>query len=399
MKRALWLVLPILLVLIGIKIYSSRVSKAAGADQQQSERAIPVEISPIEQRSIQDIGHFSGSLKPKSGYTVSPKVSARLNKLLVDLGDRVTNGQLIAVLEDDVFVQQLEQARAALAVVEAQVEQARLAYKAAEANWRGVKSLYDQNYSSQAIMDQTDAEQAAAKARYDITLAEVQRARSVVRTAEIQLSYTQIRATWNGGAGSRIVGERFVDEGTLLSINTPILTLIDYSSVVAEIDVIERDYHRVGIGQAVEIRTDAYPNRTFSGRLARLASVLQESSRQARAEIEIPNPDRLLKPGMFVRVQTIYSSKSNVPAVPKAAIVRRGNRMGVFVVDEAKSRASFVEIVGGISDGEYTEVLSPQLQGSVVTLGQDQLQDGRLILLSRPAEAKPGGAQNGRSRS
>ncbi|MDZ4121729.1 MAG: biotin/lipoyl-binding protein, partial [Candidatus Cloacimonadaceae bacterium] len=199
MKRALWIVLVIVLVLVGWRIYVVKKNQASAGQQSRGETPVPVEITNIEKRTVQDIGLFGGSLKPKSGYTLAPKVSGRLNKLMVNLGDRVSNGQLIAVLEDEVYVQQLEQSRAALAVAQAQVEQTRLALKASEANWTAVKNLYDQNYSSQAAMDQTDAEKAAAKARYDIALAEVQRAQSLVKTAEIQLSYTQIKAVWNNG--------------------------------------------------------------------------------------------------------------------------------------------------------------------------------------------------------
>ena len=394
MKRILWIVLLVILILVGWRIYQVRKTKAAEGRQTRGETPVPVEITQIETRTIQDIGLFGGSLKPTSGYTLAPKVAGRLNKLLVNLGDRVSNGQLIAILEDEVYVQQLEQARAALAVAQAQVEQTRLALKASEANWNAIKNLYDQNYSSQAAMDQTDTEKAAAKARYDIALAEVQRAQSVVRTAEIQLSYTQIRASWNGGTNTRVVAERFVDEGTMLSVNTPILTLIDYSTVTAEIDVIERDYHRVQINQAVEVSTDAYPDRVFPGRLARLAPVLQEVSRQARAEIDIPNPQGLLKPGMFVRVQTVYDKKDNAITVPRAAIVRRGGSSGVFIANPETSTASFVPVKTGITDGEYTEILDPVISGAVITLGQDQLQDGRSIIITQPREASPSGGQN-----
>ncbi|MDZ4121152.1 MAG: efflux RND transporter periplasmic adaptor subunit, partial [Candidatus Cloacimonadaceae bacterium] len=206
--------------------------------------------------------------------------------------------------------------------------------------------------------------------------------------------YTQIKAVWNNGSPTRVVGERFVDEGTMLAVNTPILTLIDFSSVTAEIDIIERDYHRIRIGQAVEVQTDAYPDIVFIGRLARLAPVLQETSRQARAEIDIPNPQGLLKPGMFVRVQTVYAQKENVITVPKAAIVKRGGSSGIFLANIEESTASFVPIQAGITDKDYTEILEPPISGSVVTLGQDQLQDGRKILIAQPREAIPTGQPN-----
>ncbi|MBW6514655.1 MAG: efflux RND transporter periplasmic adaptor subunit [Candidatus Syntrophosphaera sp.] len=393
MKKIIWLVVIILAILIGWRVIARIREKSPSGAGNRGQQAVPVQTAPVQSMTVRDIGQFSGSLKPISGFTIAPKVAGRLERLMVNIGDRVTRGQLVAELDDDVYQQQLEQARANLAVATAQVEQARLAWKAAEANWEAVKTLFEQNYSSQAVMDQTDAEKAAARARYDIVQAEVQRAESLVRTAEIQLSNTRITAAWNGGGNTRVVGERFVDEGNLLTPNVPILTLLDNSTVTAQIDVIERDYARIRIGQPVSVQTDAFPEREFSGRLARLAPVLQDVSRQARAEIDIPNSWGLLKPGMFVRVQIEYAKHDNVPVVPKAAIVQRDRLSGVFVVDPEAQTASFIPITIGITDGDFTEVVEPRISGEVIVLGQDQLQDGAKIKLPDQAgEAKKGKA-------
>ena len=396
MKKILWIVLLVMVLLIGWRVYVKiNNAKAEGNPTQgRSGAAVAVEVTQVAVKTMQDIGHFSGSLKPRSGYSVAPKVSGRLVKLLVNLGDKVSNGQLLAVLDDDIYQQSLEQAQTELTLAQAQVEQTRLAYKAAEANWTAVKSLYEQNYSTKAVMDQTDAEKAAAKAKYDMSVAEVQRAKTIVKTAEIQLSYTQIKANWTGGAATRVVGERFVDAGNMLSANTPILTLIDNSIVTAEIDVIERDYPRVKLGQAVQINSDAYPERTFTGKLARLAPTLQESSRQAKAEIDIPNGEGLLKPGMFVRVQIVYAQHANVRVVPVTAIVERDGKQGVFIANSSSMTASFVPLEIGIKDAEFAEVLDAALEGDVIVLGQEMLQDGGKIKLPKPKEKEAIGKGN-----
>jgi RND family efflux transporter MFP subunit len=392
MKKIIWLVLIALMILIAWRIYVQIKDKQT--DDKGSGRGpmvVPVELAEVQTTTLRDIGSYSGSLKPRSGYTLAPKVAGRLNKLLVNLGDKVISGQLIAVLDDEVYQQQLEQAKAQQAVANATVEQNRLAYKAAEANWTATTSLFEQNYSSQAAMDQADTEKAAAKAKYDIALAEVQRTQSIVRTAEIQLAYTQIRATWNGGGNYRLVGERFAEEGSLLSVNSPILTLIDNSMVTATIDVIEKDYTRIKLGQQVLVQTDAYPDKTFSGKLVRLAPILQDASRQAKAEIDIPNPEGLLKPGMFVKVQTIYAQHNNIVAVPKAAIVVKEGNSGVFLADDSTLTAKFVPVTTGITDKELIEIVEPPLSGKVIVLGQEQLQDGDKIKLPEKPEAKQKG--------
>jgi len=396
MKKFVWIVLIILAAFIAWRvIVHLKDTKATGADRGRAQMAVPVEVVEPEIGTVRDIGNFSGSLKPKSGYTLASKVSGRLTRLMVNIGDKVTRGQLLAVLDDDMYQQQLEQARAQLMVTNANVVQTRQALKTAEANWTAVKGLIEKNYATQAAMDQADTEKAAAKARSDIALAEVERANSQIRSAELQLAETAIKATWSDGSNTRLVGERFVDEGNLLSANTPILTLIDNSSVTAQIDVIERDYAKIKAGQAVQVQTDAFPERTFTGKLVRLAPVLQDASRQAKAEIDIPNPEGLLKPGMFVRVQTVYAQHNEVLTVPTAAIVQREGATGVFLADESTQTAKFVPLTPGITDKDRTEVLGAAFTGKVIVLGQAQLQDGDKIKLPDKAgkepKPKPGG--------
>jgi len=383
MKKILWIALVIMVLLISWRLFQSITNKKEKNDRGQGGpgSSTLVDITPVKIMTMRDIGKFGGSLKPRTAYTLAPRVGGRLEKLLVNLGDRISNGQLIAVLDDAVYQQDLEQSKANLAVTQAQVEQLRLALKAAEGNWLTVKSLFEQNFESQAYMDKANAEYAAVKAQHDIALAEVQKAQSALKKAQIQLSYTQIKAEWTGGGKTRLIGERFADEGDMLSVNAPILTLVDNSVVTAEIDVIERDYVRIHTGQQVEIRTDAYPDQVFSGKLVRLAPVLSETSRQARAEIDIPNPNNLLKPGMFVRVQIVYAEHPGVTVVPVASLVKRDGLTGVFLADKSALTVSFVPLTIGINDDTHAEVMEPELTGDVVILGQEQLQDGGKIRL------------------
>lgn len=388
MKKILWIALVVLVLLISWRLFQrfTKASETGNNQRGKSGMATPVEISPVKITTMQDIGRFGGSLRPLAAYSLAPRVSGRLEKLLVHLGDKVTNGQVVAVLDDAIYQQELEQARAELAVTQAQVEQLRLALKASEGTWNSVKNLFDKNYESQAVMDKADAEHASALAKYNIAQADVQRAQAVFNKAKIQMSYTQIKASWSGGSKTRLVGERFANEGDLLSANSPIMTLVDNSVVIAEIDVIERDYTRIKIGQPVEILTDAYPEQSFPGKLVRLAPVLQEASRQARAEIDIPNTGGLLKPGMFVKVQIVYAQHKNVTTVPIAALVQRDNKTGVFLADKTALTVRFVPLKVGIRDDVNAEVVEPVLTGDVVTLGQEQLQDGGNIKLPQPEE-------------
>jgi RND family efflux transporter MFP subunit len=206
-----------------------------------------------------------------------------------------------------------------------------------------------------------------------------------------------------------VVGERFVDEGAILKANDPIVSILDLSAITCVINVIERDYFRVREGQQALISTDAFPEKTFTGSIARIAPLLQENSRQARVEINIPNPDELLKPGMFVRVQIELADIENATVVPLAALIKRNEQQGVFIADLENMTSKFVPVTVGVVNNELAQIIEPQLSGSVVTMGQYLLEDGASIVLpqtssvAQPSEEtrpqkKPGG-QNAQQRA
>jgi len=151
--------------------------------------------------------------------------------------------------------------------------------------------------------------------------------------------------------------------------------------VLVTMFVIERDYPQVLTGQHATVSTDAFPDRTFAGQVMRKAPLLKESSRQARVEIEVANPERLLAPGMFVRAELQFAAHAAATVVPVAALARRAGRSGVFLADTAAMTVRFVPVTVGIVSGERMEIRAPRLAGSVVVLGQHLLEDGAAIVL------------------
>ncbi len=124
------------------------------------------------------------------------------------------------------------------------------------------------------------------------------------------------------------------------------------------------------------------PDKIFTGNVVRIAPLLKESSRQARVEIEIPNPGQLLKPGMFVRAQIEFARHDNATLVPYAALVKREGKEGVFIADLNNLKALFTPVKTGIIHGELVEVIEPEISGFVVTLGNHLLEDGSDITVS-----------------
>jgi RND family efflux transporter MFP subunit len=343
--------------------------------------AVAVEIADVRHQTIQDVGQFTGSLLPKSQFIVVPKVSGRLVRLFVDVGDRVKRGQLIAQLDDEEFRQQIERAKADLEVAKANLAESQSALAIAKRDFDRAKSLSEGQILSQSKLDAAEATYNAAVAKEKISRATVMSRETSVETAQLNLSYTEIKATWESGEGTRVVGERFVDEGSILRANDPIVSILELSSITSVIHVIERDYFKVRQGQEAIITTDAFSGKTFTGRIARIAPMLKEQSRQARVEIEIPNSDELLKPGMFVRVEIQFDNIENATVVPMAALTTRNEQKGVFVADVQNLTAQFVPVTVGVTNNDLVQIVEPSISGSVVTLGQHLLEDGASIVL------------------
>ncbi len=413
MKKTLLGIIIIAVVLVaGWQTYKRVVAASAEANKPaRGDVPVAVETQPVRKSMIQDIGVFTGSLVPESQFVVASKAAGWLKEVLVDIGDMVGRNDVIAVLDDEEFTRQVEQADAELRVAKANVENSNSDLDLAKREYERVQALREKQIASAAELDASAAAFSAAQTRVKVALAQVAQKEAAWKAAELQLSYTKVRAFWESGDPNRVVGERFVDEGALVQMNQPIVSILENNPLMAVVFVIERDYPKIKLGQQATVTTDAWPGRTFGGSIRRIAPLLRETSRQARVEIEIANPDHLLKPGMFVRAQVEFDKHDDATLVPISAVVKRGGREGVFLVQNAATgdqkseqagrgtvasasmrRVRFVPVTTGIAVGEIVEVVEPQIMGDVVTLGNHLLEDGSRILL--PTQGSQAGGQS-----
>ena len=374
-------VVVIVLAFISWRVYDSLIVPQGGPGGFGA-RPVPVEVSAVEQRTMRDLGEFSGSLLPLSQFSVAPKVSGRLEKLHVNIGDTVHNGDLIAVLDSQEYEQGVLQAKAALQVSQANLADSKAKLDIATRELTRVRDLLERKIASETELDVALSSHNSANSSYAVSEAQIKQSEAALRAAEVRLSYTKIKATWEDNKDKpRMVAERFVDEGEMLSANANIVSIVDLSTVRAIINVVEQDFPEIRIGQSTSITTDAYSDRVFTGTVARRAPVLQEESRQARVEIEIPNSEGLLAPGMFVRVMIEFAMHENVTVVPQTALVRRNDLEGVFEADLQENKVHFVAVKKGIEQSGWVEIIEPDLNGPVVVLGQNLLEDGTAIIV------------------
>ena len=378
------LILAVWLVVKGLPGKSQGTGPRAGT--------VAVEIAPIVEGRIRDLGIFSGTLIPKSQFVIAPKVSGKLKKLYVDIGDSLKNRQLVAQLDDEEYQQQVIQAEADLNVAKANLEEARSSVELARKEMERAESLHSKGIMSDAQMDSARAQFNAQESKSKVTAAQVSNREAALEAARVRLSYTRISASWEKGNDVRYVGERFVDEGALLSPNSQIISVIELQPITAIIYATDKEYFRIQPEQDVAVASTAYPGRKFHGRVTRVAPLLKETSRQARVEIDIDNEGDSLKPGMFVNAEIEFARREKAKLVPFSSLVQRGNRQGIFIADTENKKAIFKPVTVGIVEGENAEVLDPaDITGQAVVLGQHLLQDGMNIILPDKAGGQAAG--------
>jgi len=380
-KKIIFFIVLIIAALLSWNFYYKKDSSTAKPTKRPRNSSVAVETAPVQKTTIRDTGTFSGTLLPDSQFIVAPKISGRLEKIFVDIGDRISQGKLIARVDDDEFVQQVEQAKAELDVAKANIEENLSTLSLAQREYDRAKALREKKIVSESELDVAEAQYKTKEAKKKVLMAQLAQKEAALKAATVRLEYTRIRASWENGKEYRVVGERFVDEGAMLKSNDPIVSIISINPLTAVIHVIERDYPRIKIGQQATIITDAFPDKTFNGTIKRISPILKESSRQARVKIMASNPRWLLKPGMFVRVEIEFARHTGATVVPITSLAKRDDNQGVFLIDRENMKARFIPVKLGIINGTHAEVVSPTLSGIVVIMGQHLLEDGTPVLL------------------
>lgn len=358
----------------------------------------------VQTRSLDISVTATGNLRPTNQVEVGSEVSGRIDRVLVDVNDEVTRGQVIAIINTDVIQDQINQSRANLNAAEAQVAQARATLEADSAQLERLRNV--QRLSGGRVPSDAEMEQAVAAVRRDE--AAVASARANVSAVQAQLSTAQtqrqravIRAPVSG-----VVLARQVEPGqtVVASFNTPTLFVLaeNLSTMQLRVDLDEADVGQVEVGQPANFTVDAYPGRRFAARVERvdlasnnIAQTQTQPSTQAQqvvsyeARLKVDNAEGLLRPGMTATAAISTQNTGDRMLVPNAALrfdpvekadaggifgdpdigleqaeetasIGVGSRQNVHVV-EADGQLRAIEVTTGQSDGRFTVVTSSEL--------------------------------------
>ena len=359
----------------------ARPGGAAGA------RVVSVSVGHPRTGSVREEILMTGALKPKEQVDVMAKATGRIEQLAVQVGDYVQKGAMIAVLEDDELQQQVKRAEAQQAVARASFAQRQAELGNAKAEVERARVLHDEKLVPAQEYDTRRTAYEVVQAQVRLARAQEEQAQAELNELKIRMQQTRIAAPMAGW-----VGRRHVDIGALVNPANAIVTLVNLSTMVTHANVPEREMGRLRVGHAASVVVDAFGERKFAGRIARISPVLDAATRTAQVEIEIANPQAELKSEMFARVMLDLASTREAILIPREALVYRGQQPGVYVV-EAK-RPIFRTIETGLTQGDDVEVLSQLDPGTtIITRGATMVTDGTQISIA--GERGERGGRNG----
>jgi len=394
-KKTILVVIAVaVLALLSFRIVEALKTKeqAAAPRPGGSGPAVVVETAFADMAAFQEMVELTGELRALAQVAVAPRVSGRLDQVLVDNGDFVQKGQLLATIDDLELQQQRRRAGAATQVAEANLKQDMANLENLRSQLRRHEQLYESRLVSLQVLEDLRSRVKVGEAQQDVADALINQTRAALRELEIQVEQTRMYAPMSG-----FVGERTLHPGAQVSPSSSILSLLDLSRLKTIVAAPEQHLRNLRVGLQARIIVDAYPNESFKGTISRMSPFLDPATRAAEVEIIIPNRAALLKAGMFVRAAIVIRDIESL-AVPRESVVTRSSRNAVFLIEEDRARLTEVKI--GVSQQGKIQILEGLQPGQeVVAAGAQFLNEGDAIRRPGQQPAKPGQRQGGGRRN
>ena len=343
----------ITVVLVLIAVLSGGLSGCSNehrAEPAAMETVSNVPVIVAQRTTVPDWLEAVGTVRAAQTSQVSSQMMGNIVEIHMHEGDRVQNGQVLAIIDDAQPRSAADQATAALTAAEKEVSAADSDLALAEATLKRYQQLYDKKSVSPQEFDEIKARYQSAEARRDMARAGQSQANAALTQARTSLGYTRIHAPFSG-----VVTEKKADAGMLASPGMPIFTLEDTRSFRLEVTVDESDIHLVHVGQAAPVTIDALGNVQLPGKVVQVVPAADTASRSFLVKVELP-ADTRLRSGLFGRARFPRGERSAL-LIPRTSLVERGQLQGVYVLD-ANQVAGLRYVTLGKSTGEQFEVLS-----------------------------------------
>lgn len=411
-RKGKWYIFALVILFGGFTLYRVwAITQKKTVTQRTKRSEIPVQISPVVLKPITYSISMTGDILPLMQVDLFPKISGYIENIYVRLGDKVLKGQLIAQIDKADYLQKVKEVEARVLHAKAQlleietgtrieeIRKAEEAVRQAESRFNNAKiqrerieALYKRGVISKKEYDISEMEftvseaqlesarehlkllkEGARKEEREAAQARLKEVEALLAQERLKLQYTQIVAPFSGE-----ISRRYVDPGSLVSPSTPIVNIVHADTLKVIANILEKDVPYIKIGMKAKVRAEAFPDKIFEGKIMHISSSLDLHTRTLQAEIYIPNQDRLIKPGMFSRIEISLIEKPSAMVIPKNALIEQGKERFVFVVKGNKAiRRS---ILTGFEDDKFIEVKEGVSEGDFIVIkGQESLRDGSSV--------------------
>jgi multidrug efflux pump subunit AcrA (membrane-fusion protein) len=381
------------------------VTSCGGAEAtRQSDGRAPLAVKTVAVERIElrrDV-EVVGTLAAKDHAVISAEVSGRVARLAADMGDRVAAGAPLVILDGEKLKYRTEEQQAALEQARArlgakggelppaeqtpEVLSAGAKHREAEQQLERARRLAGRNLVSREELERAETQLQTARAAHESAVAAERQLRAEIaareaslRGATRELADAVIRAPFDG-----VVAERMVSQGQFVAAQTPVIRLVRLQPLRVMVEVPERFAPGIHVGQAVTLRTDAFPDRAIEGRVTRISPDVNLKSRAFSLEADVPNADGALKPGTFARVRVATDHVDRALVVPATAVQTRygssivftvrGDTVAAVPVKLGDRLGPKVEVVDGLEPGAtiVAEGLEGLTAGAKVTAREGQ---------------------------
>ncbi len=315
-----------------------------------------VAVLTVERATVPALLETPGTVRAAQTAQLSAQLMGNLVAINVREGDRVRQGQVLALIDDAQPRAALDRATAAVNASTQELAAAEADYSLAQSTLKRYQDLFEKKSVSPQEFDEIRTREQAALARRDMARAGQEQARAALQQARTAFDYTRVRAPFDG-----VITEKRLDTGTLASPGMPLLVMEDTRRFRLESTVDEGEIRYVHLGQSVLVTIDALADQQLQGRVAQIIPAADPASRSFTVKIDLPaRPD--VRSGLFGRAHFSRGQRDSL-LVPRTAVVDRGQLQGVYVLDKDKIAqlryitlgrpvGSSVEVLSGLEGGE-----------------------------------------------
>ena len=321
-----------------------------GLAQDSQQPPIFVDVVTVKPTTRQDQVATTGTLIAIPGIVVKPEISGRITKIYFKSGDTITAETPLIEINTDVL-------NAQLAKAQAQAQLTRLQY-----------ARYSQLYKTHDI----------SKADFDKAQADYNSAQASVANIQAQLRQANITAPFTGK-----LGLSQINIGDYINVGQSIVNLQALDPLKVDFSVPEIYLSKVTIGQTVLLKTDAYPNTTFTGKVEAIESLINDKNRTLGIRANVPNKEGKLLPGAFVETTLQLASQKNLLIIPQTAIVYAPAGNYVFKVINGKAKKTAV-VLGAMDNKKVVITSGIKADDVIVTAGQQKIHDGAPVIITKP---------------